>query len=114
MPECRSCAALERMVGILEAQLTAKDAQLAAKDAQLAAFLSAKPAEAVVPSVPPIAQEPSPLPQITESDLRMQMADFVDGEGEPCILIDGAKVRVDEYQRVRRRLDLELAGGRLA
>lgn len=99
--DCTTCRALERTISILEEQLKAKDAQLAVLLGQ--------------PSQTPMVPQGTPTaPVLTQKELNEQMADFVDEAGNPFVLIDGIKVPLEEYQDVRRRLDIELTGGRLA
>lgn len=110
MSECIGCQLRSEMVEVLKEQLQVKDRQIEA--------LLQRPGGPIVELTHPI--ETGPVENTpSEADLRKQMADYVDGDGNPMVFVEDLSgvrvaVRLEEYQRVQEKLDFELSGGRLA
>lgn len=104
---CATCSALQKALDIVTAQLETKDRQI---ERLLKAVLPESSSQTPITPAPQATVDQAP----SEMDLRRQMADFVDELGQPCLMMDGQKVLVEEYQRVARKLDFEMSGGKLA
>lgn len=119
MAACAVCEQKERIIAILERQLALREKEVETLAAQAATSLDklvaiTNPAALAVyrGEIPLGVDAAQVAPSAPPAEAaRRAMTEYVNDKGEPCVMLEGALVPLEELNRVQATLDAVLSGG---